>query len=93
MALLDQEKDLGPLYKEILLFLWSNTVNQETIQKKRLVFCKGLSVSLDKGGLEIQHPKEVAAGHKMKIVKKLYKKSGDNRTTLNKIMDQLLTIR
>jgi hypothetical protein len=93
MALPVQDKDVDPLYKEIQLFLWSKTVNQETVQKRRLVSRKRLSASFDKGGLEIQHPSEVAAGLRINLVQKLYKRSVTARTTLNDIIDQMLTIR
>jgi hypothetical protein len=49
MVLTDQEKVLGQLYKEILLFLWSNTVDQETIQKKDLYSVKDSQPVLIKG--------------------------------------------
>jgi hypothetical protein len=70
MAIQAQEKDVDPLYKKIQLFLWSKTVNQETIQKRRLVSRKRLSASLDKGGLEIQHPNKTAAGLKIDLIQK-----------------------
>ncbi len=93
MALPVQDKDVDPLYKEIQLFLWSKTVNQETVQKRRLVSRKRLSASFDKGGLEIQHPNEVAAGLRINLVQKLYKRNVTARTTLNDIIDQMLIIR
>jgi hypothetical protein len=53
MALLATEKDLDPLCKEILSFLWTRTIDSETIQKRRLVASKRLSASFDKCGLQI----------------------------------------
>jgi hypothetical protein len=62
MALPAREADLQPLYKEIKSFLWTRTENDTMIQKRRLVAAKRLSASFDKGGLQIQHPEETAAG-------------------------------
>ncbi len=53
MALLATEKNLDPIYKEILYFLWTRTIDSETIQKRRLVASKRLAASFDKGGLQI----------------------------------------
>jgi hypothetical protein len=75
------------------MFMWTRTVNQETIQKRRLVSRMRLSASLDKGGLEIQHPNEVAAGLRLNLLQKLYKRTEVTKTILNNIVDQMLNLR
>jgi hypothetical protein len=45
IALPDTEEDLKPLYKEILSFLWTRTVNAGVSQKRRLEVRKHLSTS------------------------------------------------
>ncbi len=43
------QKDLAPLYKEIPSFLWTCTVDSETIQKRRLVALKTTGSKLWQG--------------------------------------------
>jgi hypothetical protein len=93
LAIPVQEKDVETLHKEIQLFIWSKTVNQETVQKRKLISRKRLSASLDKGGLEIQHLNETAAGLRIKLIQKLHKRNRAIRTTLNDIIDQMLHLR
>jgi hypothetical protein len=59
MALPNTEEDLVPLHKEILTFLSTRTIESEIVQKRQLVASKRLSVSLDKGELQIQYLKAV----------------------------------
>jgi hypothetical protein len=51
MALPTMAKDLEPLHKEILSFLWTRTANTETIQKRRLVASKRIAASFKKEGV------------------------------------------
>jgi hypothetical protein len=75
MALPVTEQDLQPLTKEILSFLWTRTVDSETVQKRRLVASKRLAASFHKGGLQIQQPGEKAEGLRVNLIQKCYKKS------------------
>jgi hypothetical protein len=91
MALPAREADLQPLYKEIKSFLWTRTENDTTIQKRRLVAAKRLSASFDKGGLQIQHPEETAAGLRLNLLQKYFRKISTNQmTTFSRIIVQIL---
>jgi hypothetical protein len=91
MALPVTEEDSAILHKEILNFLWTRTIDATTIQKRRLVAAARLPASFDKGGLQIQHPKETAAGLRLNLVQKCYKKiSTGQRTVFLNIVEELL---
>jgi hypothetical protein len=68
MVLLATEEDLQPLYKEIKSFLWTQTENDVTVQKRRLVAAKHLSASFDKGGLQMPHPSETVEGLRLNLI-------------------------
>ncbi len=72
MALPASEEDLQPLYKEIKSFLWTQSENGTTVQKRRLVATKRLSASFDKGGLQIPHPSETAEGLRLNLIQKYF---------------------
>jgi hypothetical protein len=91
MALPATEKDLDPLYREVLGFLWTRTSDAVTIQKRRLVAAKQLSASFDKGGLPIQHPMETAAGLQLNLIQKCYKKiTAEHGTMFTRIVEEML---
>jgi hypothetical protein len=92
MALPATEMDLNPLCREVLGFLWTRTSDSETIQKRRLVAAKRLSASFDKEGLQIQNPSETAAGLRLNLIKKCYKKiTAANGTMFFRIVEEILT--
>jgi hypothetical protein len=65
---------VDPLYKEIQLFLsQKNCQFRDNPEKKTHILGKTLSLPY-KGGLGIQHLKDIAAGLKINLVQKLYKK-------------------
>jgi hypothetical protein len=85
------EKDLDPLHREILGFLWTRTSDAVTTQKRRLVAAKQLSASFDKGGLQIQHPKETAAGLRLNLIQKCYKRVTTGHDTMfTRIIEEML---
>jgi hypothetical protein len=91
MALPTTEEDLDPLHKEILGFLWTRTTESVTTQKRRLVATKRLSASFDKGGLQIQHPKETSAGLRLNLIQKCYKKIAAGKETMfTRIIEEML---
>jgi hypothetical protein len=91
MALPATEKDLDQLYREILAFLWTRTSDAVTTQKRRLVAAKQLSASFNKGGLQIQHPKETAAGLRLNLIQKCYKKiTAGHDTMYTRIVEEML---
>jgi hypothetical protein len=91
MALPTTEVDLDPLHKEILGFLWTRTTDSVTTQKRRLVAANRLSASFDKGGLQIQHPKETSAGLRLNLIQKCYKKIVEGKETMiTKIIEEML---
>jgi hypothetical protein len=91
MALPTTEEDLDPLHKEILGFLWTRTTESVTTQKRRLVATNRLSASFDKGGLQIQHPKETSAGLRLNLIQKCYKKTVAGKETMfTKIIEEML---
>ncbi len=91
MALPAAEADLDPLYREILGFLWTRTNDTVTIQKRRLVAAKRLSASFDKGGLQIQHPKETSAGLRLNLIQKCYKNVAAGKETMfTRIIEEML---
>jgi hypothetical protein len=91
MALPATETDLDPLHREILGFLWTRTADAVTTQKRRLVAAKRLSASFDKGGLQIQLPKETAAGLRLNLIQKCYKKvAAGQETMFTRIIEEML---
>jgi hypothetical protein len=91
MALPATETDLDPLHREILGFLWTRTSDAVTTQKRRLVATKRLSASFDKGGLQIQHPKETAAGLRLNLIQKCYKRvSAGKNTMFTRIIEEMI---
>ncbi len=92
MALPATETDLNPLYKEILTFLWTRTIDSETIQKRRLVAAIRLSASFDIEELQIQHPSETAEGLRLNLIQKCFKKiAAGNSTMFTRIVEEMLT--
>jgi hypothetical protein len=91
MALPATETDLDSLHREILGFLWTRTAEAVTTQKRRLVAAKQLSASFDKGGLQIQHPKETAAGLRLNLIQKRCKKvAAGQETMFIRIVEEML---
>jgi hypothetical protein len=91
MALPTTAKDLEPLHKEILSFLWTRTANTETIQKRRLVASKRIAASFNKGGLQIQPPAEAAEGLRLNLIQKCHRKiEAGQPTMLVDILEQVL---
>jgi hypothetical protein len=91
MALPTSEADLDPLYKEILGFLWTRKNDTDTIQKRRLVAAKRLPASFDKGGLQIQHPRDTSAGLRLNLIQKCHKKiAAGKESMLTRIIDEML---
>ncbi|RPH76440.1 MAG: reverse transcriptase family protein, partial [Planctomycetaceae bacterium] len=91
MALPATEDALAPLYKEVLSFLWTKTVDGETIPKRRLVAAKRLSASFEKGGLQIQHPKETAEGLRLNLIQKYFRRMvQENSTHFTRIIESIL---
>jgi hypothetical protein len=91
MALPATEDDVDSLHKEILSFLWTRTTDSVTTQKRRLVAAKRLPASFDKGGLQIQHPKDTAAGLRLNLIQKYYKKiAAGQETMFTRIIEELL---
>jgi hypothetical protein len=91
MALPATETDLDPLHREILGFLWTRTSDAVTTQKRRLVAAKRLSASFDKGGLQIQHSKETAAGLRLNLIQKCYKRVAAGKNTMfTRIVEEML---
>ncbi len=59
--------------------------------KRRLVAAKRLSASIDKGGLQIQHPKETAAGLRLNLIQKCYKRvAAGQETMFIRIVEEML---
>jgi hypothetical protein len=55
------------------------------------VAAKRLSASFDKGGLQIQHPKETSAGLRLNLIQKCYKKiTAGNETMFIRIIEEML---
>jgi hypothetical protein len=91
MALPVTEEDSDTLHKEILRFLWTRTTDAVTVQKRRLVAAKRLPASFDKGGLQIQHPKDTATGLRLNLIQKCYKKVTTGQDTVFlRIIEELL---
>jgi hypothetical protein len=91
MALPATEKDLDPLHREVLGFSWTRTSDAVTIQKRRLVAAKWLSASFHKGGLQIQHPTEIAAGLRLNLIQKCYKKiTAGHSIMFTRIVEEML---
>jgi hypothetical protein len=64
----------GPALQRITTIpIVKNCQFRDNPEKKTLILEKTLSLPY-KGGLEIQHPKDIAAGLKINLVQKLYKK-------------------
>ncbi len=92
IALPISEQELQPLNKEILSFLWTRTVDSETVQKRRLVAKKRLSASFHKGGLQIQNPTETAEGLRINLIQKCFKKIAmGTESKFTQIVERLLT--
>jgi hypothetical protein len=91
MVLPTTEEDIDPLQKEITGFLWTRTNDSNTIQKRRLVAAKRLPASFDKGGLQIQHPRDTSSGLRLNLIQKSYKKilSGAD-TMFTRILEEML---
>jgi hypothetical protein len=53
----------------------TNCPSRDNPEKKTSILERP-SASLDKGGVLIQHPKEIAAGFRINLLQKLYKKGG-----------------
>jgi hypothetical protein len=70
MALPTTEQELQPLDKKILSFLWTRTVDSETVQKRSLVASKRLLATFHKGGLQIQKLTETAEGLRINLIQK-----------------------
>jgi hypothetical protein len=91
MVLPATEADCDTLHKEILRFLWTRTTDSITTQKRRLVAATRLPASFDKGGLQIQHPKDSAAGLRLNLIQKCYKKiTAGQGTVFLRIIEELL---
>jgi hypothetical protein len=91
MVLPTTEADSDPLHKEILGFLWTRTTDSVTTQKRRLVAAKRLPASFDKGGLQIQHPKDISAGLRLNLIQKCYKKIAAGKETMFiRIIEEML---
>jgi hypothetical protein len=91
MALPVAEEDLNTLHKEILSFLWTQTNDSNTVQKRRLVATKRLPASFDKGGLQIQHPSETAEGLRLNLIQKSFKKiTAGNGNMFTRILEEML---
>jgi hypothetical protein len=91
MVLPATEMDSDTLHKETLKFLWTKTTDSITTQKRRLVAATRLPASFDKGGLQIQHPKDTAAGLRLNLIQKCYKKiTAGQGTVFLRIVEELL---
>jgi hypothetical protein len=91
MALPATEEEVDSLHKEILSFLWTRTTDSVTTQKRRLVAAKRLPASFDKGGLQIQHPKDTSAGLRLNLIQKCYRKiAAGQETMFTRILEELL---
>jgi hypothetical protein len=91
MTLPATEQELAPLHKEILSFLWIQTLKSETIQKRCLVASKRLFASFNKGGLQIQHPQKVAEEHWLDLIPKyLHKLTTGNSIKFNRTLEHML---
>jgi hypothetical protein len=91
MALPITAEDIDPLQKEITGFLWTRTNDSNTIQKRRLVATKRLAASFDKGGLQIQHPKDTSSGLRLNLIQKCYKKISTGADTMfTRILEEML---
>jgi hypothetical protein len=91
MALPTTEADLDPLQREVLGFMWARTTDSVMMQKRRLVAAKRLPASFDKGGLQIQHPKETSAGLRLNLIQKCYKKIAAGKETMFiRIIEEML---
>jgi hypothetical protein len=75
LALPATEKDLAPLYKEILFSSGLAQSNKKLIKKRHLVASKLLSTCFEKRGLQIQHPKEVTEGLWLNLILKYLRNS------------------
>jgi hypothetical protein len=73
MVLPVADEDMTTLHKEVLSFLWTRTNDSNSIQKRRLVAAKRLPASFDRGGLQIQHPSEIAEGLRLNLLQKVQK--------------------
>jgi hypothetical protein len=91
MVLPATEADSDFLHKEILGFLWTRTTDSDTTQKRRLVAANRLPASFDKGGLQIQHPRDTSVGLRLNLIQKCYKKiTAGKETMFIRIIEELL---
>jgi hypothetical protein len=59
-------RNLDPQHKEIVFFLWTLRVETETVQKKAGSLKTSFSVTFNKEGLQIQHPRKLADEFRLK---------------------------
>ena len=85
MALPVLDEQAYALFDEILSFLWTRQIDGEQIQKRRTVAKNRISASIELGGLNIPHPRNVVKGLQINLIQKLFQKEmtgRDGDTTL-----------
>ena len=92
LPVLDEQADA--IFNEILSFLWTRQVDVEQVQKRRIVAKNQISASIELGGLNIPHPRNVIKGLQMNLIQKLFRKEmsdhdGDT-SLLQEILDSAL---
>ena len=84
------EEQADAIFNEILSFLWTRQVDEEQVQKRRIVARNWISASIELGGLNIPHPRNVVKELQMNLVQKLFRKEMSDRDGDTKLLQEIL---